>query len=633
MIKLPIVLETEPNWQQCLADAIARRDELQALADQGRRKGASYLRPVILIQAEPRRAGVETLDVDKVRQELIINHNIPSEEIVVATGEEKGLEDVDAKFAKGIADEACPVKYVITQKALAEGWDCPSAYILVSMATLHSSTAVEQLLGRILRQPEAKHREHAALNQSYAFVASRDFADTAAALRDSLVTGAGFDRKAAAEFVAAANPEQARMDYNAHPDRIIIKPVVVELTEKPNMKALPKALKEKVTWNEQEKSLTIAKPLSADEEIAVIEAVKSNAAKQAIAQAAEASRTKAIEFFQTPAELGVRFAVPQMVLNIQGDLQLFDDPEVLDYPWDLSVYDAAPTPDHLKLLDAALKVSEGGEIDIDDATGKVTTRFLEDLQRDLGLAYVPEHWDDVKLAAWLCKNIPETSITHASKQAFVAKWLHELFAGGRYDLAKANRQKFLIRNMLGQRIKDLRLKAVNQSYQETLFGDGYSSRVQVNDNYQFVFHPQAYAPSSDYDKRTSTYGVYDFRKHYYGRIGDFDSKEEFECAMRLDMLAQKGEIEFWVRNLVRKEACSFFLQKAEGRFYPDFICQLKNGKVLIVEYKGADRWDAAKDDRLIGGLWAELSGGKCHFVMLKNKEWEVIDAEIKRALA
>ena len=633
MIKLPIVLETEPNWQQCLADAIARRDELQTLADQGRRKGAAYLRPVILIQAEPRRSGVETLDVDKVRQELIGNHNIPAEEIVVATGEERGLEEIDAKYAKGIADEACPVKYVITQKALAEGWDCPSAYILVSMATLHSSTSVEQLLGRILRQPEAKHREHAALNQSYAFVASRDFADTAAALRDSLVTGAGFDRKAAAEFVAAANPEQGRMDYNAHPDRIVIRPVVVALPEKPDMKSLSKALKEKVSWNEKEKSLTIAKPLNVDEETAVKEAVKSEAAKQAIAQAAEASRTTAIEFFQTPAELGVRFAVPQMVLNIQGDLLLFDDPEVLEYPWDLSVYDAAPTLEHLKLLDAALKVSEGGEIDIDDATGKMTTRFLEDLQRDLGLAYVPEHWDDVKLAAWFCRNIPETSVTHASKQAFVAKWLQELFAGGRFDLAKANRQKFLIRNMLGQRIKELRLQAVNLSYQETLFGDGYAERVLVNDTYQFVFHPQAYAPSSDYDKRTSIYGVFDFRKHYYGRIGDFDSKEEFECAVHLDILAQKGDIEFWVRNLVNKSACSFFLQKATGRFYPDFICQLKNGKVLIVEYKGANGWTDAADDRLIGGLWAELSSGKCHFVMVKNKEWEVVDAEIKKAAA
>jgi hypothetical protein len=86
-------------------------------------------------------------------------------------------------------------------------------------------------------------------------------------------------------------------------------------------------------------------------------------------------------------------------------------------------------------------------------------------------------------------------------------------------------------------------------------------------------------------------------------------------------------------NLVNKSACSYFLQKASGRFYPDFICQLKNGKTLIVEYKGANGWTDAADDRLIGGLWAAMSGGKCHFVMVKNKEWEVIDAEIKKASA
>jgi type III restriction enzyme len=38
MIKLPVVLETEPNWQQCLADAIGRRDALHKLADDERRQ-------------------------------------------------------------------------------------------------------------------------------------------------------------------------------------------------------------------------------------------------------------------------------------------------------------------------------------------------------------------------------------------------------------------------------------------------------------------------------------------------------------------------------------------------------------------------------------------------------------------
>ena len=176
--------------------------------------------------------------------------------------------------------------------------------------------------------------------------------------------------------------------------------------------------------------------------------------------------------------------------------------------------------------------------------------------------------------------------------------------------------------MLEARIRDLRKQAAGKAFQEVLFGDDAASRVAVSDSYTFEFHPQAYAPSRDYDER---FGHFDFRKHYYGRIGDFDSKEEVECACWLDTKAQQGRIENWVRNLVRREGCSFFLQKADGRFYPDFLCKLAGGVVLAVEYKGADRWIAASDDRLVGGLWAELSERRCRFVMVTNKQWEGIE--------
>ncbi|MBK7423959.1 MAG: DEAD/DEAH box helicase family protein [Propionivibrio sp.] len=627
MIKLPVVLETEPNWQQCLADAIGRRDALHKLADDERRAGAAYLRPLVLIQSEPRRAGVDTLDFERVRNELITNHGIPASEIIVATGEEKGLEQVDADYKLGIADPGCPVKFVITQKALAEGWDCPFAYILVSMASLHSATAVEQLLGRVLRQPGASHRQARALNQSYAFVVSHNFAETASALRDRLVAGAGFERREVAEFVTAARVEQSRLDLEGHAGRVVVRPVAITLSEKPDLKSVPKPIRDKVSWDGKLNTLTISSPLTEDEAETLKASVASETAAAAIVEAAEVSRTTAIEFFQTPAELGERFRVPQLALRIQGELALFDDPEVLEYPWDLSPYDAAPTSDDLSALGAGLKVSEGGEIDVDDASGKVVSRFLPDLQRDLGLVYQPENWDEVRLATWLCRNLPEQSLTHASKQAFVAAWLTELLRREGFTLARANLQKFLLRNRLEARIRDLRKQAVGKAYQQTLFGDDAASRVAVSDRYAFDFHPQAYAPSRDYDGR---FGYFDFRKHFYGRIGDFDSKEEFECACWLDVQAQQGRIQFWVRNLVRREGSSFFLQKADGRFYPDFLCQLPGkdgnpGPILAVEYKGADRWLAAEDDRLIGGLWANLSEGRCRFVMVKDKRWEWIE--------
>jgi type III restriction enzyme len=623
MIKLPVLLATEPDWQQCLGDAIARRGELQTLADDEQRRGAPYLRPLVLIQSEPRRQDMDTLDAQRVKRELVENHRIPVEEIVIATGEERGLEALEKQYRLGISDPACPAKFVITQQALAEGWDCPFAYILVSLSSQQSSTAVEQLLGRVLRQPGAKARDTSALNQSHAFVRSGDFARVANDLRDGLVRGAGFERKDVSQFIAAQKPAQAGMDFGGRA-KLVFTPVAVALQKKP---AIPEALKDKLVWDKASKTLTITTPLSETEAEDMVQAVTDEPARALLQQAAEASRTTAIEPFQTPAETGERLRVPQLALVQQGELQLFDDAEVLEYLWALSAYQAAPTADDLSAVGLASRVAGGGTIDV-TTEGELKVGFLPDLQRDLGLSYTPEHWDEIQLAAWLCRNLLEPSLTHASKQAFVSAWLRALLDADGFTLARANQLKFILRKLLDENIRRLRRDAVNLAYQDVLFGPGRETRVAIGGDFMFEFDPQGYAPSRDYDPRKSEYGQWDFRKHFHGRIGDFDSKEEFECAVQLDMLAQKGRIKYWVRNLVNRGSGSFFLQKASGRFYPDFVCVLNDGTILVVEYKGAQGWTDAQDDRDIGNLWAELSAGACRFVMVRNRQWQDIDAKL-----
>jgi len=519
------------------------------------------------------------------------------------------------------------VQYVITQRALAEGWDCPFAYILVSMADIRSATAVEQLLGRILRQPGAAHRQQGALNQSYAYVVSRDFRDTAASLRDKLVTGAGFEKRDVGQFVTARTPANRVFDFDNQPTPATMQAIHVELPSKPRWARIAKPTRDKIEWSAKTGRLTIRVPLTDDDTAAIQSAVDDDASREAIATAGQTSRD-AVAFFRTPAERGLLLDVPQLALRQQGELFVFDDPDMLEYPRALSTYDATPTPAQLQQLDAN-RVAEGGTIDVDEDSGRVKTTFIHDLQRDLGLTYRPEHWDDIRLATWLTANLPDRAITHADKRAFVVQWLTELLRRGDFDLARANRQKFVIRTLLEKRIRELRDDAAKTAFQDTLFGDDASAQVGVSAQDAYRFHPQGYAPSQDYDGR---YGPFDFRHHYYGRIGDFDSEEEFRCACWLDDQGERGHIRFWVRNLVRKSASSFFLQKATGRFYPDFVCELADGSILVVEYKGADRWDNARDDRLIGGLWAGLSDGRCRFVMTTNKDWAPITAEINAAL-
>lgn len=624
MIKLPVRLEAEPDWQRCLADAIARRNELQVLADAEHARGAPYLRPIVLVQAEPQRTGTDTLHVDAVHHELTTNHGIPPEHIARHAGDVRDLDDIDGRYPRGIADPACPLRIVITQKALAEGWDCPSAYILVSLANTQSGTAVEQLLGRVLRQPDARARATGELNQSYAFVRSGDFVSAAEGLRDRLVNGAGFNTVEASEFVSAVLPDQRRIDLGS--GRVVMRPVVVALPTKPAVAGLDAGLKKKIEWSAGARTLTIKAPISATEEAQLRAAVQDPDAQAAVSQAATASRTTALEHFTTPAERGEILRVPQLALRLQGGLALFDDAEVLEYPWDLTAYPPHLTADQRRQLEGASRVASGGVIDVDGESGQVRVSFLRDLQRDLGLAYTPEHWTEARLARWLCQQLQDPAITHASKQAFVAVWLRHVLDLPGMTLARATQLKFTLRDILRETVRQLRAQAVATAYQQALFGPGHAARVIVDERHQYAFHPQGYAPARDYD--AGKWGAFNFRGHYYGRIGEFDSAEEFACATHLDVLAQQGRIRHWVRNLVRREGASFFLQKADGRFYPDFLCELNDGTICAIEYKGAHGWTDAQDDRDIGALWAEMSNGRCRFVMVRDRDWTQIDALI-----
>jgi hypothetical protein len=79
--------------------------------------------------------------------------------------------------------------------------------------------------------------------------------------------------------------------------------VAITLSEKPDLKSVPKPVRDKVSWDGKLNTLTISTPLTEDEAEVLKASVTSETAAAAIVEAAEVSRTTAIEFFQTPAEL------------------------------------------------------------------------------------------------------------------------------------------------------------------------------------------------------------------------------------------------------------------------------------------------------------------------------------------
>ena len=119
---------------------------------------------------------------------------IPAEQIAIRTA------DVNELKKRDLLSPDCPIRYIITVNALKEGWDCPFAYILASLANKTSQVDVEQILGRILRLPHTTQHSHPALNMSYVLTSSNDFDQTVKQIIKGL-NSAGFSDKDFASLI------------------------------------------------------------------------------------------------------------------------------------------------------------------------------------------------------------------------------------------------------------------------------------------------------------------------------------------------------------------------------------------------------------------------------------------------
>ncbi|PIY06897.1 MAG: restriction endonuclease [Bacteroidetes bacterium CG_4_10_14_3_um_filter_31_20] len=178
MVKLPVIVYNHHDKTEVINSALQlqRKLELQAIEDE--KNGGKYIRPIVLFQAQPRNAEDNTT-FEKLKEKLI-ELKIPAEQIKIKTANFNEIKEFDnnLKYPNGLMDKDCPVRYIITVNALKEGWDCPFAYILASLADKSSPVDVEQILGRVLRLPNVSKNATPFLNFSYVITASAKFMDT-----------------------------------------------------------------------------------------------------------------------------------------------------------------------------------------------------------------------------------------------------------------------------------------------------------------------------------------------------------------------------------------------------------------------------------------------------------------------
>lgn len=609
MIKLPIRLETRTDWQALLSDAIAERIDLEKKAVEERRASGDYIRPIMLLQAQPRRHGHETLTVDVIEKSLIEDHHIPAGQIARATGETKGLEGID------LSDEKCEIRYIITVQALREGWDCPFAYVLCSVAEQRAIGAVEQILGRVLRLPYCKPRANKDLNRAYAFVASKNFAEAAQNLVDALVEN-GFNRQEAQDFIRPLEPTQEALGLQL--THKVLPPKTITLPEVPDPKQLYPELKRKIEIDPISKTIILSAVLDTREEEAVRDLLVMESAREQWTDEVRQYNEQVTEIFKSPAERGFLFEIPLMCIQRAEQLELLEEDHLLEHGWDLNSFDSKLTAEEFSILSG--EKGQFGEIDVGDE-GKLRSRFIPELNRQFQLLTAVENWTEAELINWLDRNLYFIELSTQEKAIFLTAMTGDLLDNRGMPLGQLVRKKFELRRIAEEKIKAFRQEARQKVHQELLFGNG-AEQIVVSPARCFTYQPDQYpartwCPVSD-----------SFNKHYYPKVGELAGEgEEFLCVQFID---QMDEVEFWVRNLDRQPNFSFWLQTATDKFYPDFVCKLKDGRLLVVEYKGADRWsnDDSKEKRRLGELWELKSGGKCLFVMPKGKDIGAIRAKL-----
>lgn len=173
MIKLPInvINEGKGGWRHTLSLAHAKQQELEEAALAFQNVSGRYIRPIVLVRVE--RTGKEQRDAgfvhaEDAREYLRDQLGVKEEHIRLKTSSDDELADED------LLSPTSAVRFIITKDALREGWDCPFAYVLAILSRTTATTALTQMIGRVLRQPHARTTGVEALDECYVFTFDQD---------------------------------------------------------------------------------------------------------------------------------------------------------------------------------------------------------------------------------------------------------------------------------------------------------------------------------------------------------------------------------------------------------------------------------------------------------------------------
>ncbi len=598
MVKLPVIVYNHQDRTEVINSALQLQAKLERQAKDEEKNGGKYIRPIVLFQAQPRN-GRDFTDEEEEKsnvvrlKEKLIELKIPEDQIKIKTANINEIKGID------LMSRDCPVRYIITINALKEGWDCPFAYILASLADKSSAVDVEQILGRVLRQPYVMKHNFPLLNLCYVLTASSKFLDTL----QNIVKGlnkAGFSER----------------DYKLADPAMLEEAKKQELVNQLSVFNNPIDTNTQIDLTEDIDTSRILLPTETDIPDTTLTAIEDTALQQ-------------IQSFEKVVADMAKNNAPSIPNEIQKQVKTYDMKEVfkahaqgiqlpqfyLKVPQGLfNEYSEKPLEKEELLTGFPLSkqdtninfeaiASELYKVDLDDTKKDHTPTFvrLDGLVKENVMAYLLDPSRKESRVKNFTKRIMDIignmyPISDTEIRKYVSRILED-FTDEQYSDFTNNEYTYT------KKIKD-KIEELSAAYAEKKFNEYLDTDK--------VFLVPSYSLPETINPVITSKSI---TKSLYEKEADMNDFEE----KVINQIGNLENIAFWTRNIERRG----FKINGFINHYPDFIIETKSGKTILLETKG-DHLDAEQKIRL-GRKWVEKAGNNFKYFLVYDKR-EVKDA-------
>lgn len=618
MVKLPVIVYNRDRQEDVLIDAIDLRRNLEEIAQKQQAVTGRYIRPIVLFQAQPK-GKEEAATFEKLRQKLV-EAGIPAEEIAIRTSEVNELKNVDLLSPK------CKIRFIITVNALKEGWDCPFAYILASLANRTSQIDVEQILGRILRLPYTAANIEKPLNMSYVLTSSENFQETIKRIVKGL-NDAGFsdeDYRLSNQVALSAAQATGQMTMSLTLPDLPQAETVTDIqtgtlaTEENDKEffegfgyfdsasvseALERRQAEKVaaatSGEEQAKSQAFFMLEEASRASRSYDEALENAAKNNFSLGKVPAREVRAQVKAYPVKAKFRedienLRLPQFFLKIpEGSLFEQDGEAFLERE---SLVKGISFRQETSCIDFEEDdKDEIMQIDVIEGEGGLPKALM---MKSRDVALFKEYFDSLPPERRIayCKAIILEKINRLNmvSSRHLEEYIGRIVADMKRDqLSRLEKNPLRYADKIKQTIQDILAKRYKKAFNTQLA----AGKIVCHPSYQL---PIAIAPA----RVTSAYA-----RSLYKAEEEMNSLET-ELVLRLTNL---NNIRWWHRNLANT---GFFIN-GFTKHYPDFIIKTENGNIVLVETKGEHL--ANEDSKLkinLGRSWSAAAGDQFKYFMV-----------------